>query len=125
MISVLNIIKNELDSIGIPYEFMRWTGEVQYPYWVGEYTETPTVTEDGFKEGTVILTGTNHYTWLELELMRSKIEKHFPNPYGLRRSTEDGAVVINYGNAFPVPTGEADLKRIQVNLEIKIWKGAM
>ena len=125
MMSVLGIISTELNNLGIPYEFMEWTDPVQYPYWVGEYSEVPTYTEDGGKECTVILTGTTKGSWLELEQTRAKIEKHFPSIYGLRKSTDDGAVVIYYENSFPVPTGEADLKRIQVNLRIKEWKGAM
>lgn len=119
---LLGVIKDELNKIGVPYEFMQWTSAVVYPYWVGEYSETPTVTEDGYKESTVILTGTTKGSWLELEQTRALIENHFPNPHGLRLSSEDGAVVISYGNSFPVPTGEADLKRIQVNLEIKEWR---
>lgn len=123
MMSALGIIATELNSIGVPYEFMEWTDPVQYPYWVGEYSEIPTDTEDGHKECTVILTGTTKGSWLELEQTRAIIEKHFPSIYGLRKSTDDGAIVIHYENSFPVPTGEADLKRIQVNLRIKQWKG--
>ena len=124
--SVLGIIKDELNSIGVPYEFMRWTDPVQYPYFIGEYTEVPIVTEDGAKETTFMLTGTTNTSdgsWLELEQFRAKIEKHFPPVYGLRKTTAEGAVVIMYENSFPVPTGEADLKRIQINLQIKEWKG--
>lgn len=120
--SVLGIVNEELTSIGVPYEFMQWTSAVEYPYFVGEYTETPTVTEDGYKETTLILTGTTKGSWLELEQIRAKIENHFPAVCGLRKSTENGTVVIYYGNSFPVPTGEADLKRIQINLNIKEWK---
>lgn len=119
----LGIIHEELHSIGVPYEFMRWTGAVQYPYFVGEYSETATATEDGHRQSTVILTGTARESWLELERIREKIEKHFPRIYGLRRATDDGVVVITYEHSFPVPTGEADLKRIQINLEVNEWKG--
>lgn len=118
--SVLGIIKTEMDSMGIPYEFMEWTDAVQYPYWIGEYSETPTDTEDGAKECTVILTGTTKGTWLELEQTRARIENRFF--HGVNYSTDDGAVVIHYGNSFPVPTGEADLKRIQINLQVKEWR---
>lgn len=121
--SVLGIIDEELTGIGVPYEFMRWTSAVEYPYFVGEYSEFPTVTEDGYKESTVILTGTTKGSWLELERIRAKIENHFPAVYGLRKSTDTGTVVVYYGNSFPVHTGEADLKRIQINLDIKEWKG--
>ena len=121
--TILGIIKDELKNIGVPYEFMRWTSNVQYPYWVGEISETPTDTEDGAKEYTLLLTGTTKGLWMGLLEHREKIEDHFPTTSGLRISTEDGAVVIFYSNALPVPTGEADLKRYQVNLQIKAWKG--
>lgn len=121
--SVLGIIKDAMHTLGVPYEFMQWTDDVQYPYWVGEYSETPTDSEDGYKESTVILTGTTKGSWLELEQARQKIEDHFPNIGGLRVPTDTGTVVIFYGHSFPVETGVMDLKRIQINLQIKEWKG--
>ncbi len=121
--TVLGIIASELDSIGVPYEFMRWTSEqVPDPYWIGEYTETPTVSEDGFEEGTIILTGTTSGSWLDLEKDKKKIKRHFPSIHGLRRSTDTGAVAIFYGNSFPVDTGTANLKRMQINLQVKEWR---
>lgn len=125
MKSALGIIATELNSIGVPYEFMRWTSTVTDRYFVGEYTETPTLTEDGKEEGTMILTGTTRGTWMELEQDKEKIKNHFPSIYGLRIPTEDGAVVIRYRESFPVDTGEADLKRIQINLDITQWKGVL
>jgi hypothetical protein len=121
--NVMQVITEELKSIDIPYEFMRWTGDKVYPYFVGEYMETPTDTEDGYEETTVILTGTTRGAWAELENYKQKIKDHFPNPYGLRKSTTGGAVVIYYDNSFPVDTGEDDLKRIQINLKVKKWRG--
>lgn len=120
--NLLGILAHELTSIGVPYEFMQWTSAVQYPYFVGEYTEAPSTTEDGQKETTVLLTGTTRGSWLELEQARKKIEEHFPATYGLRMPTDDGGVVVSYANSFPVPTTEADLKRIQINLQVKEWK---
>ena len=120
--SVLGVIKTEMDSLGVPYEFMRWTSAVTYPYWVGESSESPTMSEDGSKETTLILTGTTKGSWLELEQTRANLENHFHPIYGLRKSTDDGVVVIFYENSFTVQTGEADLKRIQVNLKIKEWR---
>lgn len=123
MMSVLGSIHGELNSIDVPYEFMEWTGSVQYPYFIGEYSEEPATAEDGGKTATLILTGTTKGTWLELEQFRARIEDHFHPACGLRMSTDDGAVAVFYENSFPVPTGEADLKRIQINLRIKKWKG--
>lgn len=121
--TILGAISKELKAIGVPYEFMRWTSDVQYPYFVGEYSETITDTEDGYNEYTMILTGTTKNAWLELEECRAKIKDHFTQIGGLRIANEEGVVVIFYDNSFPVPTGEADLKRIQINLHIKTWKG--
>ena len=123
MKTVLGIISTELNRIGVPYEFMEWTDPVQYPYFVGEYQEVPVTAEDGGKESTFLLTGTIKGTWLELEQSRSKVENLFHPICGLRVQTEDGGVAIFYENSFPVPTGEADLKRIQINIRIKQWKG--
>lgn len=119
----LGIVKDELKKIDVPYEFMRWTSTVEERYWVGEFTETPTDTEDGYEEGTLMLTGTTRSSWLALMQDREKIKDHFPTISGFRQTTDNGAVVIFYDNALPVPTGEADLKRIQINLQIKAWKG--
>lgn len=121
--NVLGIIAAELHKIGVPYEFMRWTSRPEYPYFVGEYTESGTLTEDGAKEYTLLLTGTTKGSWMSLEEHKEKIEDHFPSVGGFRTSTDEGAVVIFYDNSFPVDTGEADLKRIQINLQIKAWKG--
>lgn len=121
---ILDIITSEMATLGVPYEFMRWTSDPVEPYFIGEYTETPTDTEDGYEEGTMILTGTTTGSWSELVQIKEKIKNHFPNGFGKRFTTEAGAVVIYYSNSFPVDTGEADLKRIQINLDVQQWKGA-
>lgn len=121
--TVLGIVATELNRIGVPYEFMEWTDPVQYPYFIGEYSEVPPTAEDGGKEATLMLTGTTKGAWLELEQFRSIIEDHFHPIYGLRVQVADGAVAVFYENSFPVDTGEADLKRIQINLRIMKWKG--
>lgn len=123
MKSILGTLATELNSIGVPYEYMRWTSVVEYPYWVGELTEVATINEDGYKEYTAMVTGTTKGSWLELEETRAKIEDHFPSVYGFRTQMDEGTVVIFYENSFPVPTGEADLKRMQINLRIMQWKG--
>ena len=122
--TVLGVIQKELNTIAIPYEFMRWKSKtIPNRYWVGEYMETSTFTEDGYEEITLILTGTTKELWEVLMQDRVKIKNHFPNINGLRISTDNGSVVIYYENSFPVPTGDENLKRIQVNLRIKTWKG--
>ena len=121
--TALGIANEELNKIGVPYKFMRWTSSPSGRYWVGEYTETATHSEDGYEEGTLILTGTTKGTWLELMQDRETIKSHFSSISGFGKNTDAGTVAIFYEHSFPVPTGEADLKRMQVNLQIKAWKG--
>jgi hypothetical protein len=122
MISALKVIGEMLTSI-IPYEFMRFTDPVDGEYWVGEYTEAVTINEDGYEESTLLLTGTTRGSWLDLEESKEKIKHLFPAAGGFRTTTDDGALCVFYENAFPVPTEEAELKRMQINLHIKQWKG--
>jgi hypothetical protein len=95
---------------------------VEDTYFIGEYSETSTTSEDGYRESTLMLTGTTIGSWMDLEQHRANIEHHFPRIHGLRLTTDTGTVVIFYENSFPVPTGEADLKRIQINLLVKEWR---
>jgi hypothetical protein len=121
--TILGLAKDHLQIIDIPYEFMRFTDTVKDRYWVGEFTETPTDTEDGYGEGTLLLTGTTRKTWSVLMQDRATIEDHFPKEGGLRIPTDNGGVEFYHDNSIPVPTGEAELKRMQINLHIKSWKG--
>ena len=114
-----------MDILGIPYEFMEWTSKVQYPYWVGEYTDVATQTEDGYEETEVILTGFHRGEYLDLLEAKDKIKQHFHPICGLSANTDSGVIIVFYNGSFPIPTGEADLKRIQINLLIKEWKGVL
>lgn len=122
--TILGVTKDELKNIDVPYAFMRWTSKTKpNRYWIGEYTETPSNAEDGYEEYDVLLTGTTENAWVELLQDVTKIKDRFPAIGGFTKTTTKGAVVIFYENSFPVPTGEANLKRIQVNLKVKTWKG--
>lgn len=116
----LNFISNELDNLGINYEFGGWSSEtIPDLYFVGEYNEVESTNkeEDGLQETSFILTGTGK-TWLGLEQAKSYIERHISKTAIL--SNGNGIAVL-YSNSFIVPTGDAELKRIQINLTIKEW----
>lgn len=122
----LQFINEQMDILSVPYEFGEWTSKVQYPYCVGEITEEPTMTEDGFEQSTLLLNCFNRGSegvLLGLEEIKAKIKKHFHSIYGLRAATEGGSIAVYYGGAFYIPTNEAELKRLQINLIIKEWKG--
>lgn len=117
----LKFINEQMDILAVPYELGEWSDAVTYPYFIGEPSEAPTTNEDGYVETTLILTGTHRGKYIVLEEIKEKIRRHFDPDYGLRSSTDSGSIVVFFDGSFPVPTGEAELKRIQVNLSIKEW----
>lgn len=125
MEEVLKYISTELEGVGVPYEFLEWTQAVTYPYFIGEYNEFEPTLESGECDKTFILTGfcRGKDARLKLEKMRGKVESAFPADGGKITTLDSGSVVaIFYGSAFYVPTGEAQLYKIQINLSIKLWK---
>lgn len=120
-IAALKYIDSILTGLYIPYQLMEWKGTVPECYFVGEYQEIESLTkeEDGYQGTSFILTGFTRGAWLLLEEAKNKIEKALPKT---AITEDDSAVAVFYTQAFPVPTGDAELKRIQINLQIKEWK---
>ena len=121
---VLKFINEQMAAISIPYEFMEWQSAVKYPYYVGEITDEPITTEDGLEEYTLMVTGFHRGKYIDLEKDKAKIKKHFDPIYGLRGEIDNGVIVVFYESALYIPSGEARLKKIQINLKIQVWKGA-
>ena len=121
---VLKIISDTMNALGLEYGFGEYSGNpVVYPYFVGEYTEVEMFDESGLQESNFLLTGFSRGSWLELEDAKERIEKQFNRVSGKIGITEIGsAVVIHYSHALVVPTGDAELKSIQINLNVKEWK---
>lgn len=117
----LEYVANLMNSLSIPYAFMRWNDDPpQDYYFVGEYNEVPMTTreEDGRKETTIILRGFTRGNWMLLEEARAKIETNATHTAIL----DDGtgiAVFYDYGTV--APTGDAELKSIKINLTIQEW----
>jgi len=121
---VLKLVSEGMTAMGIEYDFETYKKHpVVYPYFVGQYTEQEPMTEDGQQESTIMLTGFHRGTWLELEDTKEKIENYFNRVSGKTVITDNGsAVAIFYAGSLIVPTGDAELKSIQVNLHCKEWK---
>ena len=120
-LAALNYISNTLEALSVNYEFGGWTSDpVPNPYFVGEYTETESFTkeENGYQESTFLLTGTGT-SWYALEQAKEKIENNLPKIVIL---SNGNGIAVFYLNSLIVPTGDAELKRIQINLQIKEWR---
>ena len=119
---MLKEINDGMEALGLNYAYLEWNDAPKYPYFVGEYNEFESTSEDGLKESTFILTGFDRGSNSALESARQKIEKYFNRTAGKVVITNNSAVAIFYANAFPVRTEDAELKKIQINLTIKEWK---
>lgn len=120
-ISTLRFISEKLEKLKIPYAFEEWTAsEVPDPYFVGEYNEVESTEreENGYQETTFILTGTGR-KWLGLEQAKEIIENNITETAILPNGN---GIAVFYSNSFLIPTGDAELKRIQINLTIKEWR---
>ena len=122
----LKIISDAMDALGLNYGFGEYKvnsgEEVAYPYFVGEYQEIEPLNEDGMQETTFLLTGFSRDLWQTLEDAKAKIRKYFNKISGKVVIADDGsAVAIFYSNSFVIPTGDAELKKIQINLDVKEW----
>lgn len=121
--NTLKVISDAMTALGLEYSFGRYNKKkVVYPYFVGEYQETESFTEDGLQESTFLLTGFSRDTWLTLEDAKQKIALYFNKVSGKTTIMDDGsAVVVFYAQSQNVPTNDAELKRIQINLNVKEW----
>lgn len=115
---VLKFIKDTLDGISINYSFMEWNDAIVYPYFIGEKNELEPDDESGEQDNTFIITGTTRGSYDDLETKKEAIIS------ALNVTTildNDSGLVITYTGSFIIPTGDMELKRIQMNFNIKEW----
>ena len=122
-IESLKAIQTGMAALGLNYAFARWEGDPVNQYWVGDYQETPSNSEDGLQEATFNLTGYTRGSWLELEAAKEQIENYFDRISGKVVIAENGtAAAIFYERSLVIPTLDAELKKMEINLLIKEWK---
>lgn len=120
---MLKVVKAGMASLGLNYDFMRWKKDPVDLYWVGEYQESPSDNESGLQEATFILNGWTRGSWEVLEAAKEKIEDYFNKISGKTVIADNGtAVAIFYENSLVVPTGDAELKKMEIHLLVKEWK---
>lgn len=118
----LKLISGGMAAIGLNYAFERWEDDPKYPYFTGEYQESPAESEDGMQESDFILTGWHRGRIADLEEAKEKIENYFYRDGRTAIAPNGNAVVVSYSNSFVVPSGDAELKKIEIHLNVKEWK---
>lgn len=122
----LKFISDQMSALGINYEFNEWTSDVKYPYFVGEdFHEDESFTEDGAETSSLVVVGYNRGKHIDLVEAKNKIKEHFNPITGLSGKTDSGCVTVFFADSFNIPSGDADLTKIQFTLKIKEWKGAI
>lgn len=124
--AALKIISDAMDSLGLAYSFMRFNvaddEEAPEVYFVGEYQEIEPMDESGMQETTFLITGFTRGSWLALENAKEAISAYFNKVGGYTAKVDNGsAVAVFYANSLVVPTEDAELKRIQINLDVREW----
>lgn len=122
--SVLAYIAKRMTEIGVPYAFGRWEGPKASEstcYFVGEYNEIETMDrrESGRQETKMILRGYTRGPWYLLEQHKAAIEKLLP---GITILEDGTGLAMDYDYGMIVPTGDADLKSMKINLTIQEWR---
>lgn len=118
---VLAYLDDKMRALGVPYVFMRWEDTIPEMYFVGEYNERAMTTrqEDGRQDINIILRGFTRGPWRLLEQARAAIENGVNETALLANGS---GIACYYEGATPVPTGDAALKSIKINLTIQEWK---
>lgn len=123
MLDILSVLNDQLTGLGLNYEFGEMTQSPPiHPYWVGEYSETDPGLGDGQESPVILLTGFTRGSRLTLETQKEIIRDHFKHGVTVMTPSKT-SVSIFYSGSLPVPTDDIELKKIQVNLQIKSWKG--
>lgn len=120
--AAIKYVDSMMGGLALPYAFMRWNKKERPDvYFIGEYSEIPSTTaeENGRRDVTIILRGFTRKEWMLLEEAKEKIERSCAKTVILPDGT---GLAVFYDSAMPVPTGEAELKSIKINLTIQVWR---
>lgn len=118
----LKLISDGMAALGLNYAFERWEDEPKYPYFTGQYLEEESTSEDGMQQCDFILTGWHRGSWLDLEAAKEKIENYFYRDGRTAIASNGNAVVVSYSHSFVIPSGDAELNKIEIHLNVKEWK---
>lgn len=119
-LELLAAFKSALDSLDIEGAFRVYTGD-KYPYLTYEYYETNVTHEDGRTDGELLCEIWSRNTFAELIGIKEKLKEHFKQ---LNIKVGNNVYHFDYASSTPEDTGDAELKKIQVSIATRYWKGA-
>ena len=119
-IELLAAFKRALDSLGIEGAFRVYAGN-KYPYMTYDYFETATTHEDGGTTGELLCEIWTRNTFEELIDIKEKLKNYFEQKNIL---VGNNVYHFDYVSSTPEDTGDAALKKLQVSIMTKYWKGA-
>lgn len=122
MLAALQYVSDLLtDTIGIPYAFGEWQGQLPERYWVGSTIEPVSLTreESGRQDMTFILRGYARGGYMQLMTDKENIERHISRTAILPDGT---GIAIFYAGGEIVPTADSDIKSMKINLDIQEWR---
>ncbi len=120
-VKLLSVIGKEMTKLGINYSYLYYDSEeIIYPYVTGEYIENGYTFENGAYMGYLFLECWHKGSNTELLLLCEKIKEHFRcfNHY------EEGFTCnVSYSNKEEQQQDDIDLKKIEIQLDVKYWRG--
>lgn len=123
MNEVLNFLNTVLESIGLPYEFDTWTGRLRYPYFVGSIDSLEPDDEAGHELYMFTLSGWTRHSLSQLLEWAAILKRTFPPVGGRTAILESGSgIAVFYDTCTNVPTGEEDLKRVDIILQVQFFE---
>ncbi len=111
--------KKALDSLGIESALLVYAGK-KYPYMTYEYTETDVTHEDGGTAGEILCEIWTRNTFAELVDVQEKLKKYFKQK---NISVNNDVYHFDYATCSFEETGDSELKKMQVSITTKFWKG--
>lgn len=114
----IKYIAEQLDGV-VDYNYMRYWGDFNRTYWVGESYENAGDLEDGSLNSTLIITGTTTGTWADLLEERDKIKKAL---IGKKTLLNSGSIGVYFDSGQTIPSDDDKIKRYQIKFSIYEWE---
>ncbi|MDR1563881.1 MAG: hypothetical protein LBS74_02880 [Oscillospiraceae bacterium] len=126
MVEVLQALNNEMQGLGLNYEYDTITDpSPTFPYWVGAYSEDAVSDESGQETAEITLTGFSiDMPLLVIETQKKQIKDHFIN--AIRVTTENENVVFFYfSGSVDVPIDEFGVRKSEIRLKVIKFNGGI